>query len=409
MLEKNGVVGGTSNLTIEGYGSVGDKTHSALGSPLDAKTQADNLAATYGESGSAEALTVFAEDCGPQADWLRSIGAVMGTAASQASVAPAREYGRLGVCVMAALESEARKVGVQILTNTPAVSVEADGEGGYSVGVSSVEGDQLIACKAVVIAAGGYAASKDMLAKYHPGYEALDSSCGCGSTGDGIVMAESLGAGLADTDYVRVNFTYSNAPNGYFYYVGSLFNEGAIFVDSSGKRIVNDQSAYGIGPKLMELTGGSGWAVFDDSICQSGGDVRWLKSLGLFTEADSIEELAEKCGIDAAGLAATVEKYRGYVVDGEDPEFGRAMLNMSFDEPPFHACPTMCRAQGTFGGIACSVAAEVLDEEGAVIPGLYAAGENAAIGTYGANPASVNVVFGSIAGTNAAAYAGFEG
>ncbi len=134
--------------------------------------------------------------------------------------------------------------------------------------------------------------------------------------------------------------------------------------------------------------------------------MRGYAKLGLFVDADTIEELAEKCGIDAEGLVATVEAYKGYVAAGEDPEFGRAMLNMTFDEPPFHACQMTCQAQGTFGGIKCDVDAQCLDANDAPIPGLYAVGESASIGTYGANPASVNVVFGSIAGTNAAEYVG---
>ena len=80
------------------------------------------------------------------------------------------------------------------------------------------------------------------------------------------------------------------------------------------------------------------------------------------------------------------------------------MLNLTFDEAPFYACKMTCHVQGTFGGIKTDTNAQVLKTDGTIIPGLYAAGECASAGTYGANPAAVNIVFGKIAGENAANY-----
>lgn len=404
VLEKTGVIGGTSNFTIEGYGAVGDKTHVALGSPMDA----DELVKRYVEQnpkGSEEAFRVFAENSGVQADWLRSIGCELSVAGGQNSVATSREVGPIGVAVVAALRSEAEKLGVEIRLNSSATSIVMDGGAVAGVNVSTSAGDYVLKCGAVILAAGGYAASSEMREKYNSTYADLGYSCCRGCTGDGIAMAEEVGCALENMDYVRVNFTYTLAPTG-LYYMGSLFNTGAIFVNNAGERFVNDQGGYGAGPTVVEQSGGQGWAVFDDSIVRVGGDVRSYAKLGLFTDADTVDELAEATGIDPEGLKSTIEKYRQYVSEGTDPDFGRGMLNMTFDEPPYHACPMTCQAQGTFGGIKCSVKAECLDEQGKAIPGLYAVGENASIGTYGANPASVNVVFGSIAGTEAASYIG---
>lgn len=405
VLEKTGVIGGTSNFTIESYGSVGDLTHVALGSPMDAATLAANLTEAN-PKGRQEAFEVFAQNNGAQADWLRSIGCEFTVAGAQNSVASSREVGPVGVAVIAALQAEAVKLGIDMRLNSAATALVMGDDGSVAgVEVTTPAGDYTLNAKAVIIAAGGYGASSEMRAKYNDMFADLGFSCCCGCTGDGINMAEAVGAQLENMDYVRVNFTYNMAPTG-LYYMGSLFNTGAIFVNQAGQRFVNDQGGYGVGPTVVEQEGGTGWAIFDDSIVKPGGDVRGYAKLGLFVDADTIEELAEKCGIDAEGLAATVEAYKGYVAAGEDPEFGRAMLNMTFDEPPFHACQMTCQAQGTFGGIKCDVDAQCLDANDAPIPGLYAVGESASIGTYGANPASVNVVFGFIAGTNAAEYVG---
>ncbi len=187
--------------------------------------------------------------------------------------------------------------------------------------------------------------------------------------------------------------------------MGSLFNTEAIFVNDEGQRFVNDQGAYGVGLKVVDQ-GGSGWAIFDNSLVQGVEDVRDYGDLGLYVSADSIEALADKIGVNKTNLAQTVETYKGYVANGKDEAFGRGMLNMSFDEGPFYACRMTCRVQGTFGGINTDVDTQVLTADGAVIPGLFAAGECANDGTWGANPAAVNIVFGRIAGEKAAAYVG---
>ena len=127
--------------------------------------------------------------------------------------------------------------------------------------------------------------------------------------------------------------------------------------------------------------------------------------MGIFESAPTIRELAMKIGVNADNLAATVDRYVGFVDSGTDKDFGRKMLNMRFDEPPFYACKMTCHVQGTFGGIVTDTEARALTPEGEAIPGLYAAGECASVGTYGANPMAVNVVFGTIAGKNAADFA----
>ncbi|MDR1210614.1 MAG: FAD-binding protein, partial [Spirochaetaceae bacterium] len=115
--------------------------------------------------------------------------------------------------------------------------------------------------------------------------------------------------------------------------------------------------------------------------------------------------LADKIGVNRTNLLKTIEDYRGYVRAGRDPEFNRALLTMTFDEAPYYACKFTCNVQGTFGGIVTNTDAQALRPDGNPIPNLYAAGECASAGTYGANPMAVNLVFGRIAGQNAAANA----
>ena len=404
LLEKLGIVGGTSNYSIEGFGAVGDKTHAGLGSDITAEALAASL--TSGNpNGTAEAFAVLANNNGAAADWLRSIGAPLTVAAGQTSVATSREVGELGNTIVSALRAECVKAGVEIRINSKATELVMQDGAVAGVKVSTALGDYTISAKAVVIASGGFAANNELVAQHDPALKGYNYSSSSGNTGDGHLMAQAVGAELKNMDYIRVNFTYTTAENGYFYYMGSLFNTGAIFVNGEGQRFVNDQGAYGVGLKVVEQ-GGSGWAVFDNSLVEGVKDVRDYGDLGLYVSADSIEALADKIGVNKANLVQTIEEYKGYVANGKDEAFGRGMLNMSFDEGPFYACRMTCRVQGTFGGISTDVDTQVLTADGTVIPGLFAAGECANDGTWGANPAAVNIVFGRIAGEKAAAYVG---
>lgn len=404
LLEQLGFVGGTSNFSIEGFGSVGDRTHNGLGSDVTAETLAATFTKNY-PNGVPEAFEVLAQNNGAAADWLRSIGGMLTVAAGQTSVAASREVGPMGNAIITALKAECGKAGVEVRVNSKATDLVMQDGAVAGVQVTTDLGDYTISAKAVVIASGGFGANKDMVSEYHPGLEAFDNSCSVGDTGEGHLMAQAAGAELLNMDYIRVNFTYTTAENHYFYYMGSLFNTGAIFVNDDGQRFVNDQGAYGVGLTVVDQ-GGGGWAIFDNSIVQGVQDVRDYGDLGLYVSAESIEALADAIGVPQDNLVQTVETYKSYVANGVDEEFGRAMLNMTFDEGPFYACRMTCRVQGTFGGISTDVDAQVLTADGTPIPGLFAAGECANEGTWGANPAAVNIVFGTIAGENAAAYVG---
>lgn len=402
LVEKLAFLGGTSAYSIESLGASETIVHKGLG----VKATADDMYKNYVKSnpkGVPEAFDILAHRNGQAADWLRSIGAPLTVASSPFSVTSAREAGKLGQVITSALMAEVKKRGVDCRVNTKAIQLLTENGAVTGVRVKGPSGEYSIKAKAVVLATGGFAANNEMVAKYRPELKGYKFSCSPGATGDGQLMAQAVGAQLADMDNVRVNYLYhTNA--GRVYYMGSLANTGAIFVNQDGKRFINEQLSYNAGKDVVGQ-GGTGWMIFDQSLVDSIQDVREYNNLGLFVKADTIEELADKIGINKANLVETVKRYAGFVKNGKDEDFGRPMLNLTFDEPPYYACKLTCHVQGTFGGIKTDTSTRVLNTENKVIPGLYAVGECAAVGTYGANPMAVNVVFGRIAGENAAAYA----
>ncbi|HHW92179.1 MAG TPA: flavocytochrome c [Firmicutes bacterium] len=402
LVEKLAFLGGTSAYSIESFGSSETILHKALGVPATA----DDMYKNYVKSnpkGIPEAFDVLAHNNGKAADWLRSIGAPLTVTSSGFSVTSAREAGKLGQVITSALMNEVKKKGVDVRVNTRAVELIMEDGAVAGVKVEGPSGEYAIKAKAVILTTGGFGANNEMVAKYVPELKGYNFSCSPGATGDGQLMAEAVGAQLADIDYIRVNYLY-NADGVKVYYMGSLANMGAIFVNNDGKRFINEQLSYNAGMDVV-AQGGTGWMFFDQSLVDSIQDIREYYNLGLFESAPTIEELADKIGVNKGNLVETVERYVGFVKNGKDEDFGRPMLNLTFDEPPYYACKLTCYVQGTFGGIRTDTGARVLDTNNNAIPGLYAAGECASAGTYGANPMAVNVVFGRIAGEGAAAYA----
>ena len=122
--------------------------------------------------------------------------------------------------------------------------------------------------------------------------------------------------------------------------------------------------------------------------------------------ADTIEELAEMIHVDPAALKEEVDKYNGFIDVGLDTEFGKKQLGVKIAEAPFYACQLVMKIHHTMGGLKINPEAEVIDVNGNVIPGLYAAGEVTggihAGNRLGGNALADAFTFGRIAGVNAA-------
>ena len=131
-----------------------------------------------------------------------------------------------------------------------------------------------------------------------------------------------------------------------------------------------------------------------------------------------IEELAEQIGVPAENLVKAVEEYnrhcQGGDLEGQEDEFGRVLftdtdkINNGINNAPFYAAERVPTVHHTMGGVKINVNAEVIDTEGNVIPGLFAAGEVTG-GIHGSNRLGGNaltdtVVFGRIAGKSASGY-----
>ncbi len=278
-----------------------------------------------------------------------------------------------GNVLTAFLDQKAQEMGVTILLETPATELVMENGAVAGAKVTTADGEQIINAKAVILACGGFANSTEMLQRFAPDtadYAAFTVSSP-GNTGDGITMAEAVGAvPFEDAWIIGLGLgTPARTAAGLYWYGNH------IFVNLEGNRFTNEAGHYAIvyNDAVYQSPGGS-FMIFG-SDAAFGGHVEAAESAddaqNVF-KADTIEELAALIGVDAANMAAAVEANNTAKADPfGKPEAARAQISTG----PFYAIKYYPQSMGTFGGVKTTDMFEVTDAGGSPIPGLYAAGE----------------------------------
>lgn len=315
-----------------------------------------------------------------------------------------------------AIRSRIEALGGRFVFDTKAHQIIFD-ETGKAAGVRARARNGLVDYRgrSVVIAAGGYAGNTAMLEAYSdPNAGAMMVRGISWATGDGVIMAQQAGAGLkglgglmalhvAAVDGVE---TAAGQPGRLVPYSLSINREGNRFVDES-LGYVNH------GKAVLEQPGQMTSLVFDQAIREEAGEgvISTFTRLGRpVHQADTLDELARLIGVPVDTFTATVEAFNA-AVEGETAPSAtppKAALARRIAQPPFYACsPLVPGITLTFGGIMVDDETRVLEADGRVIPGLFAAGENIG-GTFfhdyiGGGALANALVTGRIAGTQAAA------
>ncbi|TSD95051.1 FAD-binding protein [Skermania sp. ID1734] len=302
-------------------------------------------------------------------------------------------------------------------------------EAGAVVGAIVERDGQRVAIRArkgVLLAAGGFEQNDELRQRYGVPGAARDTMGPWGNQGRAHLAGIAAGADtdLMDQAWWSPGLTHPDGRSAF-----ALWFTGGIFVNQDGKRFVNESAPYDrLGRNIIaQLNDGTAtlpyWMIYDDK----EGEVPPVKATnvsmvetekyvaaGLWHTADTLAELAEKIGVPAENLIATVERFNKMVADGVDTDFGRgdeaydrAFSNgepplVSIDQGPFHAAAFGISDLGTKGGLRTDTAARVLDKDGNPIRGLYAAGNTMAAvsGTVypgGGNPIGASVLFSHLA------------
>ena len=308
-----------------------------------------------------------------------------------------------------ALEKAARDRGVAILLSTKATELVT--ENGRVVGVRAEGKASLVKGKAVIIATGGFAANPEMVKQYAPRYVDSLPITTPGITGDGIRMAQALGAKTTGFGGVIGFRKVKDVPYGST--IDGLGRQVIMYVNKEGKRFVDENAYYALVAEAIHNQGGVVYQIFDETKRQAlspAGQKDFDEALasGLIKQGATIEELSTQLGIPPEALASTLSEFNSYAEKGHDPVFWRdATTLVPLTTPPYYGLPVSHANLGTLGGLVINTDAQVIHTSGEAIPGLYAAGSVTGgffgdVYPAGGSAVAMAVATGRIAGANAA-------
>ena len=316
----------------------------------------------------------------------------------------------VGSYMIPLLQENCEKAGVKMMLDTTATEILTDANGA-AVGVKATgaSGETVtVNAKAVVLATGGFGANLDMVVKYKPELKGFMTTNAPGIQGQGIEMAEAIGAATVDMDQIQIHPTVE--ANTAALITEGLRGDGAILINEEGQRFIDEVGTRDVvSAAEIAQTGSYSWLVVDQAMVDASGVIQGYIKKGYTVTGATYEELGKAMGVDAAAFAETMEKWNGYVEAKNDPDFGRTSFANPLNTAPYYAVKVTAGVHHTMGGLKINANTEVLNEKGEVIPGLFAAGEVTG-GVHGANRLGGNAVadftvFGRIAGAAASDYA----
>jgi fumarate reductase flavoprotein subunit len=374
-------------------------------------------------------MRTLSDHSGPALEWLISLGVQFPVNYLLCSGVEDTPRGHPSLGVADALINAAGAAGAEIAVNTRVEKLLV--ENGRVVGVRA--GGMDLRGGAVIIATGGIGNNKELLKRFYPtAYSHGDWTYAVhfkapSVTGDGVIMGEQIGANIVGHDTGLLLPT-----TGLGKFVEAFMPPWIILVNEEGKRFMDETAPYAVSGYLCNAqTNRHGFAVFDSVGLEEGSqDMRfadpyqtgsamptWEYGMlhsavadGRILKADTLDELAGKLGISAKALANTVVRYNADCDKGCDRDFFKeADRFFPIRKGPFYAREVRACIIGQSGaGLDINEDAQVLDTQGSVIPGLYAAGETVGVAMgqrySGGGMGICNaIVYGRIAGQKAAA------
>ena len=316
----------------------------------------------------------------------------------------------VGSYMIPLLQENCEKAGVKMMLDTTATEILTDANGA-AVGVKATgaSGETVtVNAKAVVLASGGFGANLDMVVKYKPELKGFMTTNAPGIQGQGIEMAQAIGAATVDMDQIQIHPTVE--ANTAALITEGLRGDGAILINEEGQRFIDEVGTRDVvSAAEIAQTGSYSWLVVDQAMADASSVIQGYIKKGYTVTGATYEELGKAMGVDAAAFAETMEKWNGCVEAKNDPDFGRTSFANPLNTAPYYAVKVTAGVHHTMGGLKINANTEVLNEKGEVIPGLFAAGEVTG-GVHGANRLGGNAVadftvFGRIAGAAASDYA----
>jgi len=376
-----------------------------------------------------ELRRVLAENAGPTIEWLSSIGVQFLGPTPEPPYEKPRMHNILpnASAYITALLRESRKRGVKIVTSARVEKLLRNASG--EVIGARANGKNYFARRGVVLATGDYSAATDMKESFVGKAAAKVQPVNPNNTGDGFRLGSDVGGVMLQMDRLYeglrfppaklpdpikllpshpvvsriMRFVVERLPKNLLAFVlrgaltswvgpnNTMYAAGAILVDVDGRRVANEDSDKELA-RGVAAGDNTGYMIFDAALAKKFS--AWPNPVSTFPgvayayvqdykryrpdtfhTADTLDELANKTGIDPAGLRSTVETFRHYASTGRDTEFGRERFGGGIGEGPYYALgPLHAYVTLADGGLAVDTQLRATDLDGATIPGLWAAG-----------------------------------
>ena len=416
VLEKMAYFGGNSNRSEGEMNAAGTKQQKAHGILDDTPERfaADTIRGGHGLNDPAlvKALT---ENAASAEEWLLDLGAHfchrMGRGGGQTR---ARGHGPcdgspVGIEIMRVLGERADKDHIDMRLNNRVTKILMKNGKVAGVQVKTPKGMETINAKSVIRATGGFGANHKMVEKYRPELKGFSTTNHPGATGDGIVLAQQVGAGLTDIEQIQIHPTVIKKN-------GALISEsmrarGGFLLNKNGKRFTNELLTRDVvSANELKQPGGIAYLVIDNSIYSKNKMAQNYTAEKLMTKCDTIADVAKLIGVDPKVVQASFDQYHKAFDNKKDDLFGRPEMLIRMDQAPYFVAEVTPGIHHTMGGVKIDPQAEVLTPEKKPIPGLFAAGEVTG-GVHGGNRIGGNAVadiitFGRISANSALKYIG---
>lgn len=332
--------------------------------------------------------------------WLRSFGVNLNyNYGKRGHMAEADAYA--GAHIQDGMEKKVKELGIDVRTGTKGLDLIMKDGKIAGVKVQNRNNFYDINAKAVILATGGFSANKELLKKYVPGSEVFQTSNQLGATGDFIPVFEKNNIKTANLEVLNIfPFIIRQTRD----LTGG--GDGFILVNKEGKRFTSESITYATrfstAQKILAQPDSAAFYIYDQKLYDSSYRLQKHTAQGLHTKANTLDELADKLGIDKDNLKATVKEFNMAVRGEIKDSFREKPTKKEFmSEGAYYGVQVESAVHMTRGGVVADEKTQVYYENGNVVKGLYAAGEvaNSNSGAY-----SAAVIFGRIAGEEAAKY-----
>lgn len=390
LLEKAGSVGGSTVLSGGFMAFADTDVQRAAGFSDSPDLLIKDLKSVGGPYAQQDIVETYAGRQAETYQWLRSLGLEFGHLELSAGQSVPRSHEiDPGWMISILYEKAERHPGIEIRLRSRCVTLTREGD--RVTGVTLEEGGALVeiaATSGVVLTTGGFSRSEDLLQTFAPKQVRALRIGGAGNSGDGLRMAWSLGADMRDMGEIKGTYGVHSSGSNNGDEILLMFYRGAVIVNKEGRRFVDESISYKlIGDAALEQQSATSWQIFDHAIFEDTDgtarlfDPRPALNRGLLHVADSLENLAGECGIDAVTMLTTIGTYNRDVESGLDTAFGRDGLChhtgalRPIQQGPFYAYPSTSGLLATYCGLRVDTRMQVIDVYEMPIEGLYAAGE----------------------------------